>query len=271
MSQDGGAPGTPAPTDEDESAGGVSQWMQATVTPGVGINNRFQPLGQIGGNTYAVAVSGRYAYFGGGPRLLVADLQDQSEMKLVGQSEPLPGVVRGIAVREPYLYVAAGKGNLRILEISDPLQPHEVGALEAFQWAMAVVIDGDRLYVADNAQGLWIADISNPAVPELLGTVQLKTPAAAVAVKGNMAYVVSMHGLLVLIDVADPADPREVGELALPQMSAGIALKDQFALVAAGMEGLWVVDVSDPAAPKKSPPSLRSSPTGSSRKVGWLT
>ena len=225
--------------------------MQATVTPGVGINKRFQPLGQIGGNTYAVTLLGRYAFLGCGPRVLVADLENQTEPVLVGSSEPLPGVVRGLALREPYLYVAAGKGNLRVLDISNPLKPHEVSRLEAFQWAMGLAIDGDRLYIADNALGIWIADISDPVQPVLLGSLTLKQPAAGVAVSGDMVYVVHMSGGLVSVDVSDPLQPRQVGELALPQMSTGIALKDHFALIAAGFEGLWIVDVLDPAAPRK--------------------
>jgi hypothetical protein len=143
--------------------------------------------------------------------------------------------------------VAADKGKLRVLDISQPQQPVEVGALEAFQYAMAVLLEGSRAYIADNAQGLWIADISNPTQPRLLGTIQLKQPAASLVVVGDTAYIVNMGGGLVAIDASDPQNPMKVGELALPQMSMSMALCGGYACIAAGFGGLWVVDISNPA------------------------
>ena len=242
---------TPVPLDNEESPGNPGMWQQVTVTPGVGANQHFQPLGQIGGNSYAIDLSGHYAYLGSGPRLLVIDLDSSNEPQLVGRSEALPGVIRGVAVREPYAYVAAGRGNLRVLDVSTPTAPHEVGALEEFQWAMAVVLDGDLLYIADNAQGLWIADISNPTKPTLLGTYKLGQPAASLAVRTGVVYVVHMSGGLAVIDASNPASPKLAAEMELPQMSSSIALSGNYALIAAGFAGLWVVDIKDPAHPEK--------------------
>jgi hypothetical protein len=223
----------------------------ATPSPGVVMNQHFQLIGQIGGNSYALALSGSTAFLGVGPRLVAVDVSNPSAPKMVGQSEALPGVVRGVALRPPYAYVAAGTGHLRVLDISDLQKIYEVSALEQFQWAMAVVLDGERLYIADNAQGFWIADLKDPARPALLGSIQLKQPAAALAVKGSDVYVVHMSGGLAVIDASDPNNPFLKAELALPQMSAGIALVGNAALIAAGMEGLWVVDISDPSKPVK--------------------
>lgn len=237
--------GTEAPRVDLESPGEPGNWRQATVTPGVGINQHFQPVDQIGGNTYAVAVSDRYAYLGCGPRILVWDLENP-EAGIAGQSEPLPGVVRGIALHGNLAYVAAGKANLRVLDLSDPIKPVEIETLEAFQWAMALALDGDRLYVADNAQGLWIADISQPAQPSVLGTYQLKQPAAGLAVRDGMVYVVHMTGGMVALDVSNPAQPVLKAELNLPQMSSAVTLVGETAWVAAGTGGLWIVDISRP-------------------------
>jgi hypothetical protein len=223
----------------------------ATPSPGVGLSQHFQLIGQMGGNSYALALDGSTAFLGVGPRLVAVDVSNPSAPKMVGQSPALPGVVRGVALRPPYAYVAAGKGHLRVLDISDLQNIHEAGALEQFQWAMAVLLDGERLYIADNAQGFWIAELTNPVQPGLLGTLQLKQPAVALAVQGNTAYVVNIHGGLVVIDVSDPKQPVLKSELELPQGSAGIALVGNAALIAAGVEGLWVVDISDPARPVK--------------------
>ena len=230
---------------------GTGYWPHATVTPGYGLNLRFRPSGQIGGNTYAVAVAGSTAYIGVGPRLVSLDLANPATPRLLGQSEPLPGVVRGIVLRDQLAYVAAGKGHLRVLDISNPADPHEVGSAEEFQWAMAVISTGDRLYLADNAQGLWIAGLADPRNPELLGTLQMGTPASGLAASGTTVFVVSMHGKLIAVDASDPAQPVEIGTLDLPQMSTAVAVSGNYAYVSSGQDGLWVVDVSNPAKMQK--------------------
>ena len=63
-------------------------------------------VGQIGGATSAVAVEGRYAYVGVGPRLVILDMADPARPTAVGQSAVLPGVIRGVAVAGSYAYVA---------------------------------------------------------------------------------------------------------------------------------------------------------------------
>jgi hypothetical protein len=242
---------TPNVEVQNEDPGEAGNWFEASITPMVGFAGHFQPITQIGGNSYALAVDGRYAYLGVGPRILVVDMESGGEYRIIGQSGVLPGVVRAAALKPPFLFLAVGKGGLRVLDISDPSAPVEVGALEDMQWTMSVVIDGDRLYLADNALGLAIVDISNPAKPMLLGTTNLKNPAAALAVQGDVVFIVHMSGGLVSIDVSKPEEPSVIGELPLPQMSAGITLMDHYALIAGGFEGLLVIDIAEPGNMKQ--------------------
>jgi hypothetical protein len=65
-------------------------------------------VGQIGGAVYAVAVQGRYAYVGVGPRLVVVDVGDPARPVAVGRTGVLPGVVWDVAVSGTYAYVADG-------------------------------------------------------------------------------------------------------------------------------------------------------------------
>lgn len=249
-----GAMTSPVPTKPPSGtqvAGGSSTGYYATVTPGFGLNQRFQPIGQMGGNTYAVAAQGERAYIGIGPRLAVLDLSSPGNLALQGLSQPLPGVVRSIAVQGEIAYVADGKMDVRVMDISDPANPHEIGMVGTFQWAMGLAIDGNRLYVADNAKGLWIAGLEDPARPRLLGSYTLKQAATGVAAQGNTAYVVHMNGGLVAINISNPAQPELLGELETPQMSAAIALSGNYAFIAAGQGGMWVVDISQPAAMHK--------------------
>ena len=84
-------------------------------------------VGQFGGATRAVAVQGRYAYLGVGPRLVILDAADPAHPTRIGQSEVLPGVVQSVAVSGGYAYVADGASGLRIVAVSDPAHPVERG------------------------------------------------------------------------------------------------------------------------------------------------
>ena len=77
-------------------------------------------VGQIGGTSYAVAVAGRYAYLGVGPRVVILDVADPAHPTLVGQTAPLPDMVRGVTVVGNIVYVADGAAGLRVINSTNP-------------------------------------------------------------------------------------------------------------------------------------------------------
>lgn len=84
-------------------------------------------LARIGGPAHAVAVRGTIAYIGMGSRLVILDVSDPARPVFLGRTDLLPEGVRGVAVAGPYAYVADGYGGLRIVDVSDPTHPKEVG------------------------------------------------------------------------------------------------------------------------------------------------
>ena len=126
-------------------------------------------VGQIGGTCQAVAVQGRYAYIGLGPRLAVVDISNPARPALVGQSTILPDGVSDVVVSGRRAYAAAVDAGLRVLDISDPAHPHEVGAYDTPQSAWGVAISGTLAYVAASVAGLRVVDVSDPAHPRELG------------------------------------------------------------------------------------------------------
>ena len=77
-------------------------------------------VGQIGGTSYAVAVAGHYAYLGVGPRVVILDVADPAHPTLVGQTAPLPDMVRGVTVVGNTVYVADGAAGLRVFNVDKP-------------------------------------------------------------------------------------------------------------------------------------------------------
>lgn len=239
-------------------------------------------IGQIGGTSRAVAVGGGYAYFNVGPRLLVLDVSVRAEPQFVGQSSPLPGF-EDLAVSSDggYAYVTAGEFGLRILDISDPAAPAEIGFYETPAPAWEIETVGNTAYVAAD-DGLHILNLSNPTVPAQVGFHPTADAARDVAVVGKLAYVAEGYtedagtaerGGLHIVDLSDPANPRQVGFYPMNPLDAGELERANAPRGALGVDllagspegplyacllyrtpergGLRVVDVSDPANPQQ--------------------
>ncbi len=59
-------------------------------------------------------------------------------------------------------------GGLRVVDVSNPAQPREVGFYDTPGWAEGVAVSGAYAYVADG-DGLRVVDVSNPAQPREVG------------------------------------------------------------------------------------------------------
>ena len=82
------------------------------------------------GPAFFADVSGGYLYYGSGSVLEVAELSSPADPQAVGETAPLPGGVFDVAVSGGYAYVANGSGGLRVIDVSVPSAPDEVGSLE---------------------------------------------------------------------------------------------------------------------------------------------
>ncbi len=245
-------PATPPPqkTGQNQANGPATGGLNAVPQ---NLKHELSLTGQVGGTTYAVAVDGKRAYIGVGPRLMSLDISNPANPRLVGTSNILPGVVRSVSIYNRYAFVAAGKGNLQVLDLSDPLHLNLVSLVEDCHWPMDLARVGNLLYIVDNVEGLWIADISDPLHTRMLGAMQLRIPATSVAVSGNYAYLTSVGdnngGSLLVVNVSDPSHPVQVAEFTHPGMLLSVRTEGDFAYLAAAQEGLLVVDISNPLQP----------------------
>jgi len=101
----------------------------------------------------------------------------------------MPDIVSGVAVSGTHAYVADNYGGLRVVDVSDPTSPQEVGFYRAWDAvAKGVKIAGHYAYVA-SVKGLHVIDVSNPAGPQHVGFSATPKMALNVAVAGGLAYV----------------------------------------------------------------------------------
>ena len=216
------------------------------------------PAGAIAADTFAVAVEESFAYIGVESRLIVVDVSNKNRPRAVGQTFELPGTIHDVVLAAGHVYVAAGRAGLRVIDVSDPTAPREIGAFDTLGRAYGVDVSGNLAYVADHWAGLHVIDISDPAAPALMATVDTEEPALDVFVPregigSNNAFVAAEEGGLRVIDILYPGAPVEVGVLYTPGDANGVYVASNdnkaIAYVAAGGAGLRVIDVSDPEFP----------------------
>jgi hypothetical protein len=209
----------------------------------------WQTVGQIGGPTQGVAVQGHYAYLGVGLRLVILDVSDPAVLREVGVTSPFPHFVHDVAVSGTLAYVAAAGSGLRVVDISDPSRPAEVGAWSSPGYAEGVAVVGQTVYLADGPYGVRVLDVSKPSQPVEIGSAYPMNYAFKVAVEGRYAYVAAAGAGLLIADVSDPSHPVERGSLDTPGYAYGVAVAGNTVYVADGWEGLKTVNVSDPSRP----------------------
>lgn len=205
-------------------------------------------VGQLGGDTNAVLVQGNYAYIGVGPRLVILNIANPADPIVVGQGDPLPDMVEGIALSGNYAYVAKFSG-LHILDVADPSAPVEVGSYDTPYMASDVVVVGDYAYVADGEDGLRVINVADPSAPTEVGAYDTPGNAQGVAAAGNYVYIADGNAGLHVIDVTDPANPTPVGLYDSPGDANDVTLSGSYAYLADGSSGVQIVNISTPSAP----------------------
>jgi hypothetical protein len=216
---------------------------------------KMQMLSQSGGSSYSVAVQGRYAYLGIGPRLEVLDLVNPSQPIRVWQSSILPGIVYDVTVSGHNLYLADSDGGLIIMDISNPIRPIIISFKKTVETAWNVAVSGQYAYLAAGSDGLVIYNVSDPTTPIEVGSYQ--PPAGdpwdqvgvrAVAISGTEAYLATLDDGLRVIDISDPTNPTEIGALSGSYKDVAVSGSSAYLVYSYG-RGLVMADISTPADP----------------------
>ncbi|NOZ06931.1 MAG: hypothetical protein GXP41_11385, partial [Chloroflexi bacterium] len=147
-----------------------------------------------------------------------------------------------------YAYVADQGYGLRIIDITDPSSPFQVGTLAIAGWPKGVALSGDILYLVAEDSGLHVIDVANPGYPQEIGSRAINGEGEGLALGGSYAYVAAGSKGLQILDVSDPANPQLVTEYITPGYAVEVAVVGAYAYVA-DSGSLQIIDISNPAAP----------------------
>jgi len=241
-------------------------------------------IGQIPGVSFRVpVVMGHYGYIVGpgddGAVFRVIDVSTPSALSEIASCRVFPaedieitipkqtvyswGNVRwwawDIAVVGNYAYLVEpikGGSIFRIIDLSTPSRPSEIGSCRTHGWAWSVTVVDKYAYIADG-HGLCVVDVSKPSTPSEVGFYQTPTGygngVIDVAVVDNYAYIADMFpsfGLWV-VDISIPSAPSEIGSYQTSGEASSVTVVGNYAYMADGYSGLCIVDVSTPSAPSE--------------------
>jgi len=143
-------------------------------------------------------------------------------------------------VVDSFAYIANYGWGLRIINVADPRNPHEVGYCSTPGRACDVAVAGGYAYVADWNRGLRVIDVGDPRSPHEVGYCVAPYWVYDVAVTDGLAYVTG-DGLRV-VDVSNPENPTEVGYYDTPYLALGIGATGNLGYVADGPSGLQIIE-----------------------------
>jgi hypothetical protein len=245
----------------------------------------------VSSSAFDVVVSGNLAFVAdqlGG--LEIFDLSDPIDPRKVSQV-PVTKWARNVAVSGDYAYLTESdlafpaaprgyRGELRVIDISDPADPREVGVHDLDGSAQSLVLRGshalvavgwdDRVRIQDDPPvsqviprgELQVIDVSDPANPRLVVIHPTDAWPVDLAVMENLVCLLTRlpssqedRSRLLVIDLSDPANPRELGAYERSGWATTVTTGGGYAFV--GWErdrtegSLDIIDLADPAQPRR--------------------
>jgi hypothetical protein len=154
-----------------------------------------------------------------------------------------------VAVRDSVAYVTCIEPGLRTFDISDPMNPVDLGSLELTGTAEAIEVMDNHVYVATWQTGISIVDVTNPAAPFLTAALPISGPTWDIDVAGSHAYVAAND--LYVVDISDAYHPVVVGSVhtSSGRRARRVRVQGNYAYVSDEAMGLAIVDVTVPTAP----------------------
>ena len=147
----------------------------------------------------------------------------------------------GVYVKDTLAYIADESDGIRIINVSDPQNPTEIGHYDTYGWSRGIYVQDTFAYVADYGGGLCIINVSDPQNPTMIGVYITSGFAWSVYVQGTLAYVADESDGLRVINVADPQHPIEVGYYDTGNWAHNVYIQDTLAYVADEFDGLYLI------------------------------
>ena len=158
---------------------------------------------------------------------------------------------RDVFVQGNYVYISNWRRCLKILDITDPANPFEVGEYDTVgaNPILQTVWVRDTLAYVPLFQKFKVVNVSNPSSPQLIGVCNTLVGGEDIFVKDTIAYMID-GGVFQRIKINNPVLPETLPRYLLSNgTSYAVFIQDTFAYIANADSGLRILNISNPAAP----------------------
>lgn len=200
-----------------------------------------------------VVIAGNYAYVLD-HSFHIIDISDPSKPTLSGTFEH-NDIANDVAINGEYAYIVYSRTGeirqgLKILDISNPVNPVQIGSLDISD-QYEIVFKENYAYVLNNTR-LKIINVVNPSNPHQIGQFDVEGKrAVGFTIYGDFAYVANWSDGLRIIDITDPLNVFEAGFYNIGTNAESVSVSGEFVYVASGYDGLQVIDMANPEDPIK--------------------
>lgn len=213
-----------------------------------------------------IDVTGSYAYLPRQYRFSIVNVEDPAEPYLVGTfslGSAFDADFSGIDVEGTYAYLTDYFYGLRVVDVSVPTSPVQVGGYQnAIAVAHNVEVVGNIAHVA-MSDGLHVVDMSVPSTPTLLASLPIPGEVFAVGVRNGLAYLGAGTAGLFVADVSNPSAPAVVDHFDAGDGAFNVCFYYENIVVADRRNGIFVLRndaVTRTSGPTVSAPALRAFP-----------
>lgn len=224
-----------------------------------------QLIGQVSTNGIIsdVAKEGNYVYLAAEDSgLKILDVSNLADPIQVGELL-LPRPAIRLIVNNQTVFIAEGEydygtvwtcGGLRIVDVTNPFNPQQLGTYAFSSPRCFIAQKGDYIYMLNTWYETLIIDVSDLSNPTLAGTPNARFGNSYLS--GNLLYVASIGGGLQIYDVTNPISLNLLGESLFPGGAEDVTVVGNYAYVTnAGYNNQYrlsqisIYDVSDPMNP----------------------
>jgi hypothetical protein len=169
---------------------------------------------------------------------------------LVRPAEP----VNDLEIVGDLAYMTLGRVGLVIVDVTNAVDPNQIGSFDTLGIAQAVSVKGHYAYIADGREGLRIIDIDEPRSPREVGAYDTPGFAEDVDVQGNLAYVADGSSGLIIIDVDEKENPRLLGPQSIYKTNGSIqvvVVQENIAYLGDNQNNFRLLSISNPKQPEE--------------------
>ena len=181
--------------------------------------------------------------------------QDSLNVTLAGQIDYWD-TVNDAALSEHYVYCAAGRAGLRVIDIENPENPQEIAFMDTPGEAEGLFVSNDFVYLASGQGGLRIISVQDPYDPVEIGfydPTHWTSNAYNVVVSDEIAYLADGQAGLKTLDVSDAGNPVLMDSIITHNFGIGtteVTVNGSCACILWAISGFGsvfsTIDISDP-------------------------